>query len=132
SCGFSCVRAERYQQKLSGPLLDRIDLHVAVSPPQPNELFQSTAYNTSSKQIRARVLAARKKQYQRQQKLNCELKANELKPYFEQYETWLGEIMQSLSLPARGLQRVMRVALTISDLSDGSAIERTAIQDALG
>lgn len=132
SCGFSCVRAERYQQKLSGPLLDRIDLHVAVSPPQPNELFQSTAHNTSSKQIRARVLAARKKQYQRQQKLNCELKANELKPYFEQYETWLGEIMQSLSLSARGLHRVMRVALTISDLSDGSAIERTAIQEALG
>lgn len=132
SCGFSCVRAERYQQKLSGPLLDRIDLHVAVSPPQPNELFQSTAHNTSSKQIRARVLTARKKQYQRQQKLNCELKANELKPYFEQYETWLGEIMQSLSLSARGLHRVMRVALTISDLSDGSAIERTAIQEALG
>src|SRR5699024_8813401 len=132
SCGFTCVRAERYQQKLSGPLLDRIDLHVTVSPPQPQELFQSTTSNQRSEQIRAQVLAAREKQYQRQQKLNCALNANELKPYFQQHEAWLGEIMQSLSLSARGLHRVMRVALTISDLSDGSAIERGAIQEALG
>src|SRR5690625_1713168 len=132
SCGFSCIRAERYQQKLSGPLLDRIDLHVTVTPPKPNELFQHTNQNASSDQIRAQVLMAREKQYQRQQKLNCELNASELRPHFEKHEAWLGEIMQSLSLSARGLHRIMRVAMTITDLSDNSTIERAAIQEALG
>lgn len=131
SCGFSCVRAERYQQKLSGPLLDRIDLHVAVAPPQPNELFANTSNNVTSKQIRAQVLQARQQQYERQQKLNSELNPSELKSYFEPHETWLGEVMQNLSLSARGLHRVMRVALTISDLASASKVKREAIQEAL-
>lgn len=132
SCGFSCVRAERYQQKLSGPLLDRIDLHVAVSPPQPDELFANPNNNVTSEQVRARVLAARTKQYQRQQKLNSQLGASELKLHFSAHEEWLSEVMRTLSLSARGLHRVMRVALTISDLANDETVGREALQEALG
>lgn len=130
SCGYQCSKADRYQQKLSGPLLDRIDLHVPVSPPSPADLFNKKAA-ASSESIRQRVLAARQKQQQRQGKLNVELKSTEFRQHFTAHEHWLGEVMQNLSLSARGLHRIMRVAMTISDLADEPAITTPTLQEAL-
>ncbi len=131
SCGYTCVKAERYQQKLSGPLLDRIDLHVPVSPPQPQELFATHQSNQSSEQLRANVQAAQERQYQRQQQLNAQLQGEALKAHFQQHQQWLGEVMQNLSLSARGLHRIMRVALTISDLAQERQVSQEALQEAL-
>lgn len=130
SCGHMCGKAQRYQQKISGPLLDRIDLHVSVTPAAPQELF-AAAPAESSASVRKRVLVAQQKQFDRQGKLNVQLRPNELQPYFTDYEEWLSKVMQNLSLSARGLHRIMRIALTISDLNHQEKILKPAIQEAL-
>src|SRR5699024_11712570 len=48
SCGHMCGKAQRYQQKISGPLLDRIDLHVSVTPAAPQELFAAAPAESSA------------------------------------------------------------------------------------
>lgn len=130
SCGFLCTKAQRYQQKISGPLLDRIDLHVTVTPAAPDELFNA-APAESSANVRQRVQAAQQRQHQRQGKLNGQLKPNELQPSFTKHEEWLSKVMQNLSLSARGLHRIMRCALTISDLNKCDHVNKQALQEAL-
>src|SRR5699024_432402 len=130
SCGFLCGKAQRYQQKISGPLLDRIDLHVTVTPPAPQELVQ-TGTAASRAEVRQRVVAAQQRQHQRQGKLNVQLGPSELQPFFNGHKQWLSQAMRNLELSARGLHRVMRCALTITDLNKAERVDKRALQEAL-
>lgn len=132
-CQCRPEQIKRYQEKLSGPLLDRIDLHVTV-PALPVSDLQSTQAGESSASVRARVIAAFNRQQTRQGKANNELSPNELQqhaPLGEAQAKILALAQQRLNLSARGYHRVLRVARTIADLADSETIDTPHLTEAL-
>jgi magnesium chelatase family protein len=130
-CGYVCDRARRYQKKLSGPLLDRIDLHVDVQPVEPGELI-GPGEGESSATVRRRVIASRQRQIQRQGKPNAALQGRELEALITPHRDWLAPAMEKLGLSARSLHRSIRVARTLADLEGSDTVRRQHISEALG
>jgi magnesium chelatase family protein len=130
SCGYSCEKARRYQGRLSGPLLDRIDLHLEVSAVKPEELV-SLAPGEPSTRVRERVQATRARQLSRQGKLNQYLSTRELEPVLSTHGAWLSEAMQRMALSARSLHRTLRVARTLADMSGDDQINTSHLAEAL-
>lgn len=136
---LSCTRAPRcaeaYQNKISGPLLDRIDLHVDVDAVNPWEM--TTEDNTpreTSAQIRERVVAARNKQISRQGKINARLDGPELEQFAalnSDLTTFLNDAAEKMGMSARGYNRIKRLARTIADLRGADNIEMTDLAEAL-
>jgi len=127
----------RYRAKLSGPLADRIDLHVIVPPVALADLA-SRARGESSRAVRERVERARIRQRSRfGDERGCNARApgrwleshGALKPAARALLTSAGE---RLSLSARGFHRVLRVARTIADLDDRTSVDIPHVAEALG
>tara|TARA_R110002073_G_scaffold84612_6_gene201799 strand:+ start:19278 stop:20756 length:1479 start_codon:yes stop_codon:yes gene_type:complete len=131
SCGYHCDKAKRYQGKISGPFLDRIDLQLEVQAVRADELM---AYDVgeSSELVRRRVKATQQRQLKRQGKLNHLLDIDELKPIIDQHRDWLMHVLDSLSISARALHRTARVARTLADMADLEAVTQVQLQEALG
>ncbi|MGP4789490.1 YifB family Mg chelatase-like AAA ATPase [Psychrobacter sp. 1Y11] len=132
-CRCRPEQIKRYQDKLSGPLLDRIDLHITV-PALPIADLQNRSRGESSEAVRERVTAANKRQITRQNKANNELSPSELDEYVELGESeqqLLQMAQQRLNLSARGYHRVLRVARTIADLTDSHDITSAHVSEAL-
>jgi magnesium chelatase family protein len=133
-CGYTCERAERYRARVSGPLLDRIDLHVEVGALPAAELTGSaTAENSNT--VRARVLAARHRQSQRQGCTNAALSGATLRETTRLAAAdlaFLVEALERLRLSARAADRVLRVARTIADLASNDTVARVHLMEALG
>ena len=131
-CAPAAVR--RYQQRLSGPLLDRVDLRVFV-PAVERESLLAMQRGEPSAQVRRRVEAARNRQRMRQGKLNAELTPQELarvaRPDAEG-ERLLRAAMERLALSARAYHRVLRVARTIADLEGEERVHARHLAEALG
>ncbi len=119
----------RYRGKISGPLLDRIDLTIEVPALSAAELAQQQA-GESSADVSARVRAARERQYARQGKVNAALSVTELDETAmvskEAHET-LGGLLEKLSLSARSYHRIMRVARTLADLNGDENVSRAHV-----
>lgn len=119
-CDCTPERVSRYQRRVSGPLLDRIDMQVQVELPDTAALLKGKASNEeSSLEIKKRVIEARQLQMNRQGKINAKLSAKELAqvaPLDIESEKLLTQAMDKLDLSARGLHKVLRVARTIADL----------------
>jgi magnesium chelatase family protein len=130
SCGYSCEKARRYQSRLSGPLLDRIDLHLEVSAVKPEELV-SLSPGEASVRVRERVQATRTRQISRQGKLNQLLSTRELEPVLSLHGCWLSQAMQRMALSARSLHRTLRVARTLADMSGADQISTAHLAEAL-
>jgi magnesium chelatase family protein len=129
-CSCSEQRRLRYAQRLSGPLLDRFDMHCAV-PPVEMGLLSGTCVTESSGEVRERVAAARAFQSQFQltmlgyTRTNAELTLNELErlsPLDGESRRLLHTAGQQLGLSARAYVRIVRVARTIADLQLSSSI----------
>ena len=125
-CRCPPAQLARYLDRLSGPLLDRIDLHVEVAPVRYRELAADRAAESSAA-IRARVVAARAAQRARlagrRLSSNAEMGNRELREFATPEPagmTLLEHAMHRLGLSARAYTRVLKVARTIADL-DGSA-----------
>lgn len=123
----------RYQDKLSGPLLDRIDLHITV-PALAIEDLQKTAQGESSKQVRERVIKAHQIALRRQGKPNSELSSSELDKYAalgvsEQH--LIATAQARLNLSARSYHRILRVARTIADLAEQEHILTVHLAESL-
>jgi len=143
-CGFSghpkvaCTdtpqQIQNYRRKLSGPLLDRFDLHVEVAFQAGAVLLGKSAPAESSAVVYQRVKQARQRQLDRQNKLNSELKPAELEHFCAlqpQTQSMLERAMDKLALSARGAHRVIRVARTLADLSGDEQLDITHLGEAL-
>lgn len=139
NAALSCSRAPRcaeaYQNKISGPLLDRIDLHVDVDAVNPWEMnTQNSEPCETSAQIRTRVVAARAIQIKRQGKPNAQLDGAELDnvtKLSEEQTQFLNAAAEKMGLSARGYNRIKRIARTIADLRGIDNIEICDLAEAL-
>jgi magnesium chelatase family protein len=147
-CGYynhpekECVCApgivQKYLNKISGPLLDRIDLHIEVTPVPFSELSKPQA-SESSKDIRERVIKARKLQslrYEPEEQIhnNAQMQSHHLKIYCQLSETGstlLRNAMEKLGLSARAYDRILKVARTIADLDATENIETNHLAEAI-
>lgn len=121
------------RSKLSGPLLDRIDLQIEV-PALPAEALQKPADGESSATVRARVIQARARQLARQNKPNARLTAKEIDRHCQpdaNGAALLKQAMASFNLSARAYHRVLRVARSIADLADSGNITPQHIAEAI-
>lgn len=139
NAAMSCTRAPRcaeaYQNKISGPLLDRIDLHVEVDPVNPWEMKTDDATpRETSAQIRARVVAAYNRQISRQGVVNAALDGAQLDAVVkldDELTNFLNTAAEKMGMSARGYNRIKRIARTIADLRDANNIEMTDLAEAL-
>lgn len=132
-CQCSPESIKRYRNRISGPLLDRIDLHIDVPALQAHEL-QSAQPSESSDIVRHRVMQAYELQMQRQGFLNQALTPQQLEQFAvlnPQCAKMLEMAQQKLNLSARAYHRVLRVARSIADLSTSPQIETAHLSEAL-
>ncbi|MBP8272806.1 MAG: ATP-binding protein [Acidobacteria bacterium] len=132
-CRCTPVAVERYKSRLSGPMRDRFDLSVEVQAVPWRDL-RATSPGEASAVVRARVVAARERQFARDGRLNARLDGPALKracALDAAGERLLGKAMARQFLSARGATRVLRVARTIADLAGHDAIVKTDVAEAL-
>ena len=129
---------QNYLGRISGPLLDRIDLHIEVPPVKFREMADAKSGETSA-QIRGRVVAARKIQNERfagKPKVSCNARmgARDLKSFCELDATTsdlLKQAMTEYNLSARAYDRILKVARTIADLAGAETISSDHISEAI-
>lgn len=127
----------RYRGRLSGPLLDRLDIHIDVPPVPVRELGGEASQETSAA-IRARVTAARARQAARYRQdgvfSNARLKPRHVKKYClldQDSHELIERATAKLGLSARAYGRILRVARTIADLADCESIQSTHVAEAI-
>lgn len=134
----SPAEMQRYLSKISGPLLDRIDLHVEVTP-VPFEKLSDTRKGEPSVVIRERVTKARERQAQRfvdsdQVHYNAQMGVSLIREYCELSEeskSLLKNAMERLQLSARAYDRILKVARTIADLEESDQVASHHITEAI-
>lgn len=134
----SPAEMQRYLSKISGPLLDRIDLHIEVTP-VPFEKLSDDRKGEPSAAIRKRVTAARELQTQRFKGLdtvhyNAQMNTKQIREYCkldEASKTMLKNAMERLNLSARAYDRILKVARTIADLEDTPEVNGNHIAEAI-
>ena len=132
-CRCTPDQVSRYKAKISGPLLDRIDLHIEVPALKEDELIKASE-SEHSHVIKARVEKARAKQLARQNKPNNLLGTKEIDVYCVPDDaglTLLKTAISRLNLSARAYHRILKVARTICDLSDEANIQPAHIAEAI-
>ena len=136
-CGPGVVK--RYLNRISGPLLDRIDLHVEVTPVSVHELSNYTSNTEPSKNIVERVIRARKIQEQRYQNIadvycNAQVGGKMLREICElqpEGVALLRNAMERLQLSARAHDRILKVARTAADLEGSPSIQNHHLAEAI-
>jgi magnesium chelatase family protein len=138
-CLCTDVAVARYRERISGPLLDRIDLHLTVPAVAWRDLSQASAPSEASAVVRARVVAARERQRKRLDALGARTNAeipdariDALVDASPEALALLGRAVEKLKLSARGARRLMRVARTIADLDGERSVEASAMAEAVG
>ena len=132
-CRCTPDQVARYRNKLSGPLLDRIDLQIEV-PAVSSEVLQKAPDGESSATIRLRVSDARARQQVRQGKPNAQLTSKEIDHHCQPDAAGaalLKQALHRLNLSARGYHRVLRVARSIADLAGSETIAASHIAEAV-
>ncbi len=138
ACTCTPQQRIRYWSKLSGPLLDRIDLHVQVNRLKPEEIV-STRSGESSTHVRQRVMAARQIQQHRfqadpQLHCNAQMGSQQLRQWCELDDAsrrLLEGAIRKLGLSARGSDRILKVARTIADLTESPQIKPQYVAEAI-
>ncbi|HEY7675335.1 MAG TPA: YifB family Mg chelatase-like AAA ATPase [Burkholderiales bacterium] len=132
-CRCTPDQVSRYRGKISGPLLDRIDLHFEVPSLGEEDLTQALA-GESSARVRERVALARERQNARQGKLNRDLTVKQVEQFCgldEPSRRLLRQAMERLHLSARAYHRVRKIARTIADLAGNDGIASAQIAEAI-
>ncbi len=135
ACRCTPAQIQRYRARISGPLLDRIDLHVQVERVRAGEILaQGRAAGETTATAAAQVAAARTRQLARAGKLNHALTVTELRAaarLAKPARTLLDDAFDRLRLTARSYHRVLRVALTIADLEGSDVIQPAHVAEAV-
>ena len=131
-CNCSPEQIKRYLYKISGPLLDRIDMHVSLYP-LTNEILAMTTPSETSETIRQRIIAAHHVQQAQQNKYNALLTVAELNQLAlsSAVHRLLKHMMDKLALSARAYHRMIKIALTIANLAGTQTIAEDHISEAL-
>jgi magnesium chelatase family protein len=132
-CRCTPDQVARYRGKISGPLLDRIDIQIEVGAMPEDDLMRSTPGESSGK-IRQRVENAYQRQLTRQGKANARLRVKEIDNYCvpdSAGENLLKQAITRLNLSARAYHRILKVARTIADLAKSDSISLSHIAEAV-
>ncbi len=133
-CKCTPTSVENYRSKISGPLMDRIDMHVHLPRVNLNDLRAQSMAGECSKTVMLRVVACRDKQMTLRGKLSSELSASEIERFCElnaKEFAFLVSACEKLNLSARAFHRILKLARTIADMSDSPSIERPHLAEAL-
>jgi magnesium chelatase family protein len=137
-CRCSTRQIENYRQKISGPLLDRIDLHVEVPLVDFRELSSNTNTGEKSETIRERVVAARKIQLDRFKKFsnttNSSMGSRQVRQHCQlnaESNGYLEHAMEEMNFSARAHDRILKVARTLADLAGSMEIRPNDILEAI-
>lgn len=134
-CKDTQFQIDRYRGKISGPLLDRIDMHIEVPALRYHEMVSGVS-GESSAQIRERVLAARLKQQKRFNcvKTNSQMSSREIKKCIHldhDCQELLRHAIDVMGISARACDRLLRVSLTIADLAEASDVQKDHLMEAI-
>lgn len=145
-CGYAfepsgrctCTQTEinKYMKKISGPIMDRIDLHVEMRRLSEEELM-SYKPSESSREIGERVIKARtiqKLRFGNEEFCNGNMTQKQLKKYCqlsEENKEYFKKVIQTLEISARGFDKILKVARTIADLAESKNIEKEHLMEAL-
>lgn len=135
-CHCTSEQIARYRNKISGPLLDRIDMHLEV-PRVSHEVLRgkSGSQEEASHKIKERVIEARNIALSRTNKTNNQLTAQEIKKhcqFTEQGHALLEQVMDKFGLSHRAYHRILKLSRTIADLSGSNNIEISHLSEAIG
>ncbi len=137
TCRCSSTQIRQYQARISGPLLDRIDIHVEV-PSLPYREITERNFSEDSQTIRSRVQQARKRQEERltgqNAAVNASMSDRQIKDYCrlnEDCRNLLEMAMEKLGLSIRAYTRIIKVARTIADLEGTADIASSHIAEAI-
>jgi magnesium chelatase family protein len=134
-CQCTAEQIKRYRSRLSGPLLDRIDMHIEV-PNMTRHILSDpgTEHVESTAEVRTRIIRTYERQLRRTGKVNYLLTNHEIKEFChldkEQYQL-LDRIITRYNLSARALHRILKVARTIADLDECGDILTPHLQEAI-
>jgi len=134
-CSCTPRQIQEYRKRISGPLLDRFDLHIDVPRLSYNELTQETKQENSAR-VRERVIKARKIQWQRlgEGRTNAEMNGKETKEYAKltsSGEKLLARVFEQRQLSGRAYDRILKVSRTIADLAESESILPEHLAEAL-
>lgn len=135
-CNCSQHEVTKYMKKLSGPIMDRIDIHIEMRRLSEDELMNSSVAE-SSEEIRKRVIKVREIQRERfgnDETLNSNMSSSDIKKYCKilpEDREYFKSAIQILGISARGYDKILKTARTIADLDDSIEIKRFHLMEAL-
>ena len=133
-CRCTVEQVQRYRMRISGPLLDRLDMHVEVTRPEVDQLQKSGPVGESSEQVAQRVQRAREFQWQRQGVSNSRLSTLQIDQWCDLEagaKKVMERAMQKFSLSVRAYHRILKVARTIADLQGMALITSAHVSEAI-
>jgi magnesium chelatase family protein len=140
ACGCSAAVVTKYQKRISGPILDRIDIHIEV-PRVDYEKLSGDRVGETSASIRARVQAARDIQTRRFSNIessgivcNADMRVGEIRQFCkvgEEGQRLMRAAMTQLNLSARAYHRILKLSRTIADLAGSEEIQSVHLAEAL-
>lgn len=137
-CNCTPMQIERYMSRISGPLLDRLDIHIEVPPVPFRELSNDSAAGTNSETMKAQVVTAREIQHRRFGKGSLRLNGRMLPSQIRKYcrlesdaESLLKTAMEEMGLSARAHDKILRISRTIADLEASENITATHLSEAI-
>jgi magnesium chelatase family protein len=137
TCRCSLGQIQKYQSKISGPILDRIDLHIEI-PPLPLESLESEETSETSETIRSRIVCCREIQHKRFDGrpflLNAQMRPRDIKEFAKpdlEGKKLLEMVMKELRFSARAYYKVLKISRTIADLAESETVQAEHIAEAI-
>lgn len=134
SCRCSTEKILRYRNKISGPIIDRIDLHFSLPRPKTSDFLNTEKFIEQSADVKKRVVSAREKQMQRRNKVNAELTYHEILndcQLSKEILAFISQVMEAQQLSSRRYNRILQVARTIADLKNEKDVAMEDVSEAL-